>query len=81
MSFSSLSNTYHEPSVPSKHGKGNGIPIKYFTTLSSIETVRGKSEVIFPLNDTYNVPGVTMGTGLARNSENHSGLSGSIPEK
>ena len=39
-----LHNTTHqEPRVPSKHGKGNGIPIKYFTTLSSIEIVLGKS--------------------------------------
>ena len=66
--------------MPSKHGKGNGIPIRYFTTLSSIESVLGKSLVIFPLNDTYKVPGVTIGTGDARKSKNHRGLSGSAPE-
>ena len=71
--------TYHEPMVPSKHGKGNGIPIKYFTTLSSIDNVLGKSRVMFPLNDTYNVPGVMTGTGVALNSNTTSDLSGSAP--
>ena len=68
--------THHEPIVPSKHGKGNGIPIKYFTTLSSIDNVLGKSRVMFPLKDTYNVPGVITGTGDARNSNTSSDRSG-----
>lgn len=58
----------------------NGIPTRYFTRPSSIATDRGKSVLMFPLKETYRVPGVIMGIGCAFTSENQSGLPGSEPE-